>query len=205
MFGIWILTGIILSASIAAAFAGFRSRGWRQRKLFSVSIWLSVLVLVILLFATIYSKAAYEVPAKTEAETEPGFEGIRIEEPLEIIELSASIPPEAFEEENDSSEWISFTATAYCGCEKCCGRWAKNREPGPICGAAGTPLIANTSVAIDNTLFKFGTTFVDEAGHTYIAADTGSGVTGYHIDIYMEDHNEALQFGRQTILLKVEG
>lgn len=93
-----------------------------------------------------------------------------------------------------------FTATAYCSCERCCGKWAKDRN-GPVVGAAGVPLIPDVSVAVDNSLFKFGTVFTDPQGHEFIAADTGSGVDGYWIDIYMEDHEAASAWGLQKVVL----
>lgn len=95
----------------------------------------------------------------------------------------------------------TFVATAYCGCDTCCGVWASMRGSGPICGAAGVPLFPGVSVAVDNSIFAFGTTFTDEQGNAYVAADTGSGVKGYHIDIYMSDHQQAKEFGRQEIVL----
>lgn len=114
------------------------------------------------------------------------------------------IPPEASMAETDSTRTAEFVATAYCGCEKCCGRWASLRGDGPVTGAAGVPLIEGVSVAVDNNLYKFGTEFTDEEGNTYIAADTGSAIVGNRIDVYFEDHEMARQFGRQTITLSWE-
>lgn len=114
------------------------------------------------------------------------------------------IPPEASTAEIDSTRTAEFVATAYCGCEKCCGRWASFRGDGPVTGAAGVPLIEGVSVAVDNSLYKFGTEFTDEEGNTYIAADTGSAIVGNRIDVYFESHEVARQFGRQTITLSWE-
>lgn len=99
----------------------------------------------------------------------------------------------------------TFTATAYCLCEKCCGEWARKRGPGPAVGAAGTPLVPGVSVAIDRNFFEFGTKFLDESGNIYVAQDTGSGVNGYWVDIFMGSHQEAKQFGMQDIVLSWEG
>lgn len=93
-----------------------------------------------------------------------------------------------------------FTVTAYCSCEKCCGKWALDRK-GPVVGAAGVPLIPDVSVAVDNSIFPFGTVFTDPQGHEFIAADTGSGVEGYWIDIYMDDHEVAKAWGKQEVTL----
>lgn len=124
--------------------------------------------------------------------------------PYETHELQILIPPEASMAETDSTRTAEFIATAYCGCEKCCGRWASLRGEGPVTGAAGVPLIEGVSVAVDNSLYKFGTEFTDQDGHKYIAADTGSAIVGNRIDVYFESHEAARQFGRQTITLSWE-
>ena len=40
-------------------------------------------------------------------------------------------------------------------------------------------------------------------GIKWVAEDCGGGVKGYHIDIYYDDHQEALNWGRRTITVKV--
>lgn len=99
-------------------------------------------------------------------------------------------------------QYIEFLATAYCGCEHCCGKWGANRQ-GVVIGAAGVPLVEGVSIAVDNSIYKFGTEFVDESGHTYIAADTGGAIKGNRIDVYFDSHQDALVFGRQTVYLEV--
>lgn len=123
-------------------------------------------------------------------------------QPTEVLDILETIAPTLEELQNVPQEVHSseFTVTAYCSCEKCCGSWAKNRQ-GPVVGAAGVPLVAGSSVAVDNSLFKFGTVFTDPNGNEYVAADTGSGVNGYWLDIYMEDHDAARAWGKQTITL----
>lgn len=122
----------------------------------------------------------------------------------ETHEIQVLIPPEASMAETDSTRTAEFIATAYCGCEKCCGRWASLRGDGPVTGAAGVPLIEGVSVAVDNSLYKFGTEFTDQDGHKYIAADTGSAIVGNRIDVYFENHEAARAFGRQTIMLEIK-
>lgn len=126
----------------------------------------------------------------------------------DFIASSSAVNPNAIEV--SSTETVpeihtqTFTATAYCSCEKCCRVWATKRGPGPVVGAAGVPLIPGTSVAIDSSVYSFGTKFIDRDGHEYIAADTGLGVKGNHIDIYFSDHQEALQWGVQYLELEVQ-
>lgn len=80
------------------------------------------------------------------------------------------------------------TLTAYC-CE--------SKDNPHICGtgtgltASGLP-IAPGMVAVDPSIIPLGSTVIIN-GISYLAADTG--VTGYHIDIAIQTHEDALAFG----------
>lgn len=104
-----------------------------------------------------------------------------------------------------------FELTAYCSCEKCCGQWAKNRPTdqygNPIVyTATGAIAEAGTTIAVDPNVIPYGSE-IQIDGHTYIAQDTGGAIKGNHIDIYFNDHQEALEFGRQQseIFIKTTG
>lgn len=92
-----------------------------------------------------------------------------------------------------------FRLTAYCSCEKCCGKWALNRpvdENGNeiVRGSTGNRLIAGWSIAVDPKVIPYGSE-VEINGHTYIAHDTGGAIKGNRIDVYFDSHEAALQFG----------
>lgn len=94
-----------------------------------------------------------------------------------------------------------FKLTAYCSCEKCCGKWALNRpkdENGKdiVYGSTGTVLIAGTSIAVDPSVIPYGSQ-VEINGHTYTAHDTGGAIKGNRIDVYFDNHQDALSFGVQ--------
>ena len=94
-----------------------------------------------------------------------------------------------------------FKLTAYCSCEKCCGKWALNRptdENGKdiVYGSTGTVLVAGTSIAVDPSVIPYGSQ-VEINGHTYTAHDTGGAIKGNRIDVYFDNHQEALNFGVQ--------
>lgn len=84
-----------------------------------------------------------------------------------------------------------FEVTAYCHCAICCGREGQLT-------ASGTYPVAGRTIGVDPEILPYGTEVV-VGGHTYIAEDTGSAMQGNHIDIFMDSHEEALQFGRQEI------
>lgn len=88
---------------------------------------------------------------------------------------------------------------AYCACEICCGKWAKNRPDGIVYGASGEELVAGVSCA---SPLPFGTVLRIEGVGTYIVQDRPPAwvVDNYGdnlVDIYLDDHQAALEFGIQ--------
>lgn len=90
----------------------------------------------------------------------------------------------------------NFKLTAYCSCSLCCGKWANNRPNGIVYGAIGEELEEGYSIAVDPKVIPYRTEVVIN-GHTYKAQDCGGGIKGNEIDVYFEDHNDALEFGVQ--------
>ena len=87
-----------------------------------------------------------------------------------------------------------FKLTAYCACEKCCGK-----APGdPYYGitAYGYQVTAGRTIAVDPDVIPIGSEVVIN-GHTYIAEDVGGAIKENRIDIYFNTHQEALEFGVQ--------
>ena len=82
------------------------------------------------------------------------------------------------------------TVTAYCPCAECCGEYADGVT------ASGLPAGPGV-VAVDPDVIPLGSTVVVD-GQRYLAADTGSGVEGLHIDICMASHEETAAFGRRS-------
>ena len=94
----------------------------------------------------------------------------------------------------------TYTLTAYCSCEKCCGKWARIRNGGKVTGAAGVELIPGISVA---SPLPLGTELMID-GHRYVVQDRTAGwivdrYDGKIIDIYFDRHEAALEWGKQTI------
>lgn len=82
------------------------------------------------------------------------------------------------------------TITAYCPCAECCGRWAD--------GVTASGLPAGPGIgAVDPDVIPLGSTVIID-GQKYLAADTGSGVEGLHIDICMGSHEETVAHGVRT-------
>ena len=95
----------------------------------------------------------------------------------------------------DNNEYIKFTATAYCPCSNCCGK-----SDGIT--ARGTKATANYTVAMSSK-YSFGTKIEIQGMGTYVVEDRGGAINDNRIDIYFDTHQEALNFGRRTVYLKV--
>jgi len=86
-----------------------------------------------------------------------------------------------------------FKITAYCACEKCCGKWSGLKLPNGLYPEQGRTCAADLSV------LPRGTKIEIEGLGERIVEDTGSAVKGNHIDVFFDSHEEALQFGLQTL------
>ena len=80
-----------------------------------------------------------------------------------------------------------FKLTAYCDCQKCCGK-----TDGIT--ATGTKATQGRTIAVDPNVIPYGSEVIIN-GHTYIAEDCGGAIDNKHIDVFFEDHEEALLFG----------
>nr|DAU75737.1 MAG TPA: lytic transglycosylase [Caudoviricetes sp.] len=81
-----------------------------------------------------------------------------------------------------------FKCYAYCPCTSCCGKYASGIT------ATGTTATAGRTIAVDPSVIPLGSKVVIN-GQPYIAEDTGGGIKGKKIDIFMDSHREALNFG----------
>ena len=105
-------------------------------------------------------------------------------------------------------EWIEFRATAYCPCKKCCGVWATRRpidENGKVIiyGATGIVLQQGVSVAADTSIYPMGTKLEIEGMGTYTVHDRGGAIKKNRLDIYFNNHADALEFGVRTVKVRV--
>lgn len=103
--------------------------------------------------------------------------------------------------------WEEYEATAYCSCEKCCNVWAKKgvNKNGERIFASGKKLYFG-GVATDKRL-AFGTNIETrlaiEGVTAYKVEDRGGAINGQKIDFWFPSHQEALNFGRRKIWLRV--
>ena len=58
-------------------------------------------------------------------------------------------------------------------------------------------------VAVDEDVIKLGSRLWIEGIGEVVAPDTGGGIKGNRIDIYMDKHEEAVQWGRKVVRVKI--
>lgn len=92
-----------------------------------------------------------------------------------------------------------YTATAYCSCSKCCGRWADGitatgkRVHWGIIAADWRVLPRGTRVGL--SCFP---------GQVFVVEDRGGAIKGERIDVWYPSHRSALKFGvRGRVQVKV--
>lgn len=103
----------------------------------------------------------------------------------------------------NTGNWIKFNASSYCSCSKCCGKTTGTT-------ASGTKATAGRTVAMSSK-YAFGTKVLIKTssgkllnnGNPYIVEDRGGAIKDGKIDIFQGSHQEALNFGRQTVYVKV--
>ena len=121
------------------------------------------------------------------------YEPIKIET-LEEEQPVANIKEDVVYTKNEPICLGEFKLTAYCPCEKCCGSWAFDRPDGIVYGSSGEELKAGYSIAVDPSVIPYGTEVVIN-GLTYRADDCGGAIKGNRIDVYFNNHKDALDFG----------
>ncbi len=84
-----------------------------------------------------------------------------------------------------------FTITAYCPCEKCCGKWADGLT------ASGLPAEEGI-IAVDDSIIPLGSIVLID-GQEYLAADTGGAIKGARIDVLCSSHQSALDYGKKNL------
>ena len=87
---------------------------------------------------------------------------------------------------------ILMNVSAYCAGSCCCGKFADGLT------ASGVP--AKGLICAAPPEYPFGTKMA-VAGVVYAVEDRGSAITGNKLDLLMESHEKALEFGRQMIMV----
>ena len=91
---------------------------------------------------------------------------------------------------------VTMEATAYAAGYCCTGKHPS--DPWYRITASGRE-VEHGIVAVDRTVIPLGTMLYVENYGFALAADVGGAIRGYKIDLFMEDVNDALRFGRRNV------
>lgn len=164
-----------------------KQKRWLKRNV----LWFVLLAIILFSFGAgiIVGTSAADKPEPVLAAVteEPAF--------YQIVTESEPTPSE-------ESEWQTFTATAYCPCEKCCGKWALNRPNGIVYTASGAIAEEGVTVAADWNILPAGTLIEIDGLGERIVQDRGGAITGNRIDLFFNSHQDALDFGVQEVLVR---
>jgi len=94
----------------------------------------------------------------------------------------------------------TFRVTAYCPCEKCCGRFADGVT------ASGHVIKPGDRFVAASPEYTFGTIMeIPEyaAGKPVLVQDRGGAIKGNRLDVYFDTHQEALEWGVKILEVKL--
>lgn len=108
------------------------------------------------------------------------------EEQIEILEIM--LEQQEKEELAEEHEYLGeFTITHYCDCYECC-----LKEDGIT--FTGTQATEGRTIAVDPSIIPLGSTVII-GNKEYIAEDIGGAIKQKRIDIFISDHQRALDLG----------
>lgn len=113
-------------------------------------------------------------------------------QPKPTIEQTAQAPIETEVSRGFVRERVLIMeATGYCSCSRCCGKSD---------GITATGVKAtNRTVAADWSILPPGTVVHIEGVGIREVQDRGGGIRGNRLDVWLQDHREALVFGRRQV------
>jgi 3D (Asp-Asp-Asp) domain-containing protein len=125
-----------------------------------------------------------------------------------ITAAMSQVPSESALEDSDSElvgarRVLWMEVTAYCPCEKCCGKGAMGLT------ASGKRVSYNDGafVAADTDVLPFGTKLMipgySDNNPVVEVIDRGGAIKGHKLDVFYADHDTAMDWGRQWIPVTV--
>lgn len=174
-----------------------KQKRWLKRNV----LWFILLAIILFSFGTgiiVGTLVANKKEPKLATDKPEAVLAAVTEEPAfyQIVTESEPTPSE-------ESEWQTFTATAYCSCKKCCGKWALNRPNGLVYTASGAIAEEGVTVAADWSILPAGTKIEIKGLGERIVQDRGGAITGNKIDLFFNSHQDALDFGVQEVKLRI--
>lgn len=86
-----------------------------------------------------------------------------------------------------------FTATFYCPCEICVGKKKQVKT------ATGNIPHVNRTIAADSSIIPMHSIVYIKGLGFFVAEDTGGAIKGNRIDVYVNNHEQALKLGKKKV------
>lgn len=106
----------------------------------------------------------------------------------------ASIQPHQYPQNGQAGFRAYRWVTGYCACEVCCGKYADGMT------ASGRPPIQGRTVAANFAPFGSILT-IDGLKNSFVVEDRMNRKYSQRVDIYFQNHDEALRWGKQKRLV----
>jgi 3D (Asp-Asp-Asp) domain-containing protein len=90
-----------------------------------------------------------------------------------------------------------FTVYAYSLAHRCCGKYPGDKAYGIT--RSGTTATEGRTIAADWSIIPEGTTVYIESLGYRVVEDTGSGIRGHKIDLFIADYSACVKFGVQKL------
>ena len=155
----------------------------RYNMVINILFWVLVSVLIFLAVIIVLSQNDHIDSFLVKTETEIVVE----KEPVYITDVK---------EIEKEIEWFYFVATGYS---------ANDPLQGTNNITATGKEIKKGMIAVDSKIIPLGTRIEIKDMGVFVAEDTGGKIRGNRIDIYFETREEAKEFGRQVIWVRVLG
>jgi 3D (Asp-Asp-Asp) domain-containing protein len=131
----------------------------------------------------------------------------KINKQLEQIKRQSEKIHQLEKQIDESPSWVTFEASAYTthdnGDPWTSGKWGNKT-------ASGTTPTQGRTIAVDRHLIPLGTKLLVKfpepfsyLNGTYTAEDTGNGIKGHEVDLFLNNYNTCLQFGVRKIQIKI--
>jgi len=170
-----------------------------ERKLLMI-----VIVVIVAIFGFVLYKAVMAGIEKVDQEVQKVFREIKDSSASEKVSQNSAVA------KNDPdfgwSRLIKMKVTAYCLCEKCCGKWAHQKVR---VTSIGDNAKIYDGVAADPKLLPYRTRLkIPEIGIKEVD-DTGGGMRQsakfgiYHLDVRMNSHEKARKWGVRWLDVEV--
>ena len=119
---------------------------------------------------------------------------------VHIIDSDDPIPPTTVVKSSESFYFKLMRVTAYCPCEKCCGKFSDNVTSSGYIIGEGDRFVAAPEE------YDFGTS-VAIPGYSndqpVLVRDRGGAIKGNTLDVFFDTHQEALEWGVKFLNVKI--